>query len=153
MQKDRNMKYKKYRKGVTSIIYIKEKGKFYYLVVKRKLRWKGYGVVKGGILKSENYIYAVKRELREETGLKPIRIIDLKLKNKFDYPKKHQKVFKKKGFDSKCYAVQVAKKKIRLNHENSSYKFLSFEKAKKILTFKDEKELLEKADKKIRNII
>ena len=147
------MKYKKYRKGVTLIVYAKEKGKLYYLIVKRKLRWVGYGFVKGGKLKDEKYINSVKRELREETGLKPVKITNLKLIYKFDYPEKAQKVFRKKGFDAKCYAVSVAKKKIKLNYENSGYKFLSYKKARNILTFKDSKELLKKADKIIKKIV
>jgi 8-oxo-dGTP pyrophosphatase MutT (NUDIX family) len=149
-KKNNKMNYKGYRKGVTLIVYLKERGKLYYLVVKRKLRWIGYGLVKGGKKKGEDYLDCAKRELREETGLKNAKIIDLKIIHKFEYPKRHQKVFRKQGFNSKCYAVLANGKKIKLNYEHSAYKWLKYSEALKILTFKDSKELLKRVDKKIK---
>ena len=39
----------KYRKIVFIVTYAKLKDKIYYLILKRKLHWKGWEFVKGGI--------------------------------------------------------------------------------------------------------
>ena len=58
------------RKLVAAVIF--HNGK--YLILKRKLHWKGWEFVKGNI-DHEGYRKAVLREIREETGLKKVRII------------------------------------------------------------------------------
>ena len=138
-----------FRKGVSLIVYRKEKDKIFYLVLKRKLRWKGYELCKGGKLRSETDLQAIKRELREETGLKPVKITKLNIKEKFVYPKKHQNIFHKKGFIANCYAIE-AKGKIRLSKEHSSYNWLTYQKAKNILTYNNLKAILGKANEKIK---
>jgi 8-oxo-dGTP pyrophosphatase MutT (NUDIX family) len=95
--KKRILKTKDYRKGIRLVVYKKEKNKILYLILKRKLRWIGYETPKGGKLNSEPDISAIKRELKEETSLKPKKIIPLNIKEKFTYPKQHQKLFNKKG--------------------------------------------------------
>jgi 8-oxo-dGTP pyrophosphatase MutT (NUDIX family) len=135
-----------YRKGVSLVVYKREKEKIFYLILKRKLRWIGYELIKGGKKSKETDLQVIKRELREETKLTPIKIINLNKKLKFIYPKKYQKFFKKKGFLAKSYAVE-AKGKIKLSKEHSSYKWLNYKKAEDILTFKETKKILENANK------
>jgi 8-oxo-dGTP pyrophosphatase MutT (NUDIX family) len=142
-----------FRKGVSLVVYRKEKDKILYLVLKRKLRWTGYEFAKGGKLKGESYVNTIKRELKEETGLKPIKIIKLKEKLKFNYPKKDQAVFHKKGFIANCYLVEVGSKKVKLRKEHSSYKWLSYKDTKNTLTFKDTKRILIKSNKIIKDNI
>jgi 8-oxo-dGTP pyrophosphatase MutT (NUDIX family) len=139
-----------FRKGVSLVVYRKEKDKILYLVLKRRLRWIGYEIVKGGKLKNENDLQSIKRELKEETGLKPIKITKLNGKLKFNYPKKDQIVFHKKGFIANCYLVEVDSKKVKLRKEHSSYKWLSYNKSKEILTYTNLKKILENANKKIK---
>ena len=138
-----------FRRGVSLVVYRKEKDKTLYLVLKRRLRWIGYELIKCGKFKGESDIQIIKRELREETSLKPKKIINLNYTTKFIYPKKHQSVWNKKGFVGKCYAIE-AKGKIKLNKEHSSYKWLTFKKAIKIITFKEAKKILRIANKKLR---
>ena len=58
----------KYRKAVFVVTYRKEKDKIKYLILKRKLHWKGWEFPKGGVNKDESLLHAVKREIKEETG-------------------------------------------------------------------------------------
>jgi len=66
---------KSFRKSVFIVTYYLEKNNSpMYLIQKRKKHWKGYEFPKGGIESFETKLKAVKRELNEETGLKPIKI-------------------------------------------------------------------------------
>ena len=64
----------KYRKAVFIVAYSKINNKIEYLLLKRKLHWKGWEFPKGGAEEKENNLDAVKRELKEETGLKILNI-------------------------------------------------------------------------------
>ncbi len=68
----------KHRKGIFLVTYSKENGKTKYLILKRKLHWKGWEFPKGGIEPGESIKKTIKRELKEETGLKPLMIKKLK---------------------------------------------------------------------------
>ncbi len=64
------------RKGVNGIIYSKEKDGIFFLVLHRVLNWKGWEFPKGGIEKTDSVDeIALRREIKEETGLTNIRII------------------------------------------------------------------------------
>ena len=71
---------KKYRKGIFVVVYSKTKNKIEYLILKRKLHWKGWEFPKGGKRIYETLQMAVKREVKEETGLKPLKIKSFKEK-------------------------------------------------------------------------
>ncbi|MEM3405394.1 MAG: NUDIX domain-containing protein [Candidatus Pacearchaeota archaeon] len=137
----------KYRKGIRLVVYKKEKNRILYLVLKRKLRWKGYELIKGGKKEKENDLQAIKRELKEETNLTPLKIKKLNLIDKFIYPDKYKKIFKKNGFIARCYLVEVGSKKIKLSKEHSSYKWLPYIKAKNILSYDNAKKILKIANK------
>lgn len=133
----------KYRKAVFILAYRKEKNKIVYLVLKRKLHWKGWEFPKGGIEKGENIKEAVKRELLEETGKVARKIVRFNLKGKYKYDKAYPD---RKGFKGQIwnlFAIEVLNKSIRLDsREHSSYKWLEFRKAEKILTWKNQKDCL-----------
>ena len=70
----------KIRKGAVAIIFRQDE----FLILKRELNWKGWEFVKGSIDEGEDEETAVKREIREETGLEDIEIIH-KLPEKLEY--------------------------------------------------------------------
>ena len=78
----------KYRKAVFIVTYKKEGDKTLYLMLKRKLHWKGWEFPKGGAKKGETIRQTIIREVKEEVGLKPIKITNYKIKGKFRYNKK-----------------------------------------------------------------
>ena len=137
---------KKYRRGVFFVIYSKTKtGKREYLILKRKLHWVGWEFPKGGIEKKEDHISTIKREIKEETGLIPLKMKKFDIKGKFEYD---QKLYDRpdivgQTFES-LYAVEVKKKKIEMDGiEHSEFGWVDFNSALKLLTWKNQKKCLE----------
>jgi len=137
----------KYRKSVFIVAYSIEKNKIYYLVLKRKLHWRGWEFPKGGKKLFETYKMAVKREVFEETGQKPLKIIKFNKKGIYDYDKILKDRPKVIGQNFKLYAVEIEKKKIKRDiNEHSHSKWLSFKKALEILTWENQRECLKVVD-------
>ncbi|MCX8194216.1 MAG: NUDIX hydrolase, partial [Candidatus Pacearchaeota archaeon] len=90
------MAYKKIRKGVFVVVYSKRPLR--YLLLHRKLHWKGWEFPKGGLLANEKYEHAAVREIKEETGLKVLKLKRLGVKGKLVYDKKTQQERKARGF-------------------------------------------------------
>lgn len=140
-----NESSKKYRKAVFLVVY-KKTDKIFYLILKRKLHWKGWEFPKGGIEPNENQLEAVKRELKEETGLPYITIKDEKIKGSYSY-KKDIKERPYSGQEYKLFSVQVKPGKIKMDEkEHASYKWLAYKEAVKRLTWKNQKECLKIVD-------
>ena len=59
---------KKWRPGIFIVTYKRVGKEIKYLILKRKLHWKGYEFPKGGIEKKESLKKKATRELKEETG-------------------------------------------------------------------------------------
>lgn len=137
-------KMNKFRKGILALVYKKEKNKI-FLVLKRKLHWKGFEIVKGGIEKGESKIEALKRELKEETGLKIKKIEDLHMKGKFLYPKNFEGWPGYKGMKYSCYAVEVFPGKVKIDErEHSDYKWMEYDKIISKLTWKEQKAVVDR---------
>ena len=142
----------KYRKAVFIVVYIKDNDKIKYLLLKRKLHWKGWEFPKGAIEKNESLIEAVKRELREETWQKPIKIKKFNLSGKYQYHKllKDRPGFK--GQSWKLFAAEVKNSKIKLDkEEHCSFRWLGFDNAKKLLKWQNQKRCLKIVDKFLEN--
>ncbi len=88
IQKRKTKMKPKYRRGVFCVVYSRnKKGKIEYLLLKRKLHWKGWEFPKGALEKRENISDAVKREIKEETGLIPLKIKKFELSGRYNYKK------------------------------------------------------------------
>jgi len=133
---------KKYRKAIFIVAYKKTKKGFIYLVLKRKLHWRGWEFPKGGVEKWETKKMAVKREIKEETGLKAKKIKNHKINGYYDYIKNlPERPYS--GQSYQLYSVELPKGKINMDeHEHKAYKWLSFENATKIITWKNQKDCL-----------
>lgn len=134
----------KYRKAVFVVVYANTPRGIEYLILKRKLHWKGWEFPKGGIERFEKGKFSIKRELKEETGLSPLRIKGFSEKGKYNYDKEYSDRPGFIGQDYKLYATEVKySKKIKLDKlEHSGFKWLDFEKAVKILTWPNQKKCL-----------
>lgn len=127
----------KIRKAVFIVTYARIDGKIKYLILKRKLHWKGWEFPKGGVRGLEFRRLAVRRELKEETGLVPLKINSFREKGAYRYDKKYAD---RKGFDGQDYKLYSAEvtfsKKIRIDKpEHSAFKWVGFEEAIKKLTW------------------
>lgn len=133
----------KYRKAIFIVTYVKTRKSIEYLILKRKLHWKGWEFPKGALKFFETKIRAVKRELFEETGLTPLKIKKLEYSGRYDYEKMLSDRPGIKGQTFSLYAVKVKKSKINLDKiEHSDYKWMGFAKALKMLTFSNQKKSL-----------
>lgn len=137
----------RYRKAVFVLAYSKtgkNKDKINYLILKRKLHWRGWEFPKGAIKFSETKRAAVKRELFEETGLAPLKIKRFDYSGKYDYNKIFPDRPKIKGQSFSLYAVEIKKARVGLDEvEHSDYKWVGFGKALKMLKFPNQKKSLE----------
>lgn len=147
------MKNKRYRKGIFIVVYSILKGKPKYLILKRKLHWKGWEFPKGGKSFFESEKRTVKREIKEETGLKILRVKKFDKKGKYRYEKEFKDRKGIIGQTYKLYAVEVKKEKVRLDKkEHSDYKWVDFNGAIKKLTWKNQKDCLKIVNKHLKKI-
>ena len=134
----------KYRKSVFMVAYFFEQNKIKYLVLKRKLHWKGFEFPKGGIEKGESKIEAVKREIFEETGLNAKKIKNHHKQGKWDYKNSVKGRPGMKGQSWKLFSVEVESKNVKIDpREHVSFEWLDYESALKKLTFENQRKCLQ----------
>ena len=131
-----------YRKGVFIVVYSKTKKGIKYLVLKRKLHWKGWEFPKGG-LEGKGYIKNIKREIKEETGKLPFNIKKFNVSGKYKYKKGLKD---RKDVDSQTYvlySVEIKPDSIKIDKkEHSDYRWLDFKKALRKLTWPNQRKCL-----------
>jgi 8-oxo-dGTP pyrophosphatase MutT (NUDIX family) len=134
----------KIRRAVFIVTYAKTSKGVIYLLLKRKLHWKGWEFPKGGVNFFETKKHAAKRELKEETGLSPIKFNSFKEKGVYLYKKKLPDRLKYSGQNYKLYSAEVKfSKKIKLEKiEHSSFIWTDFKTAIKKLTWSNQKKCL-----------
>jgi len=139
------LKRGEYRKAIFCIVYAKDKEKIEYLLFKRKLHWKGWEFCKGGCESGENLKTCVAREVKEESGLKSIKIKKYSKKGKYLYSNKLEDRPGIIGQTYTLFSCEVNKGKVKLDkksQEHSDYKWVSFDKALKILTWPNQRACL-----------
>jgi len=133
--------HKKYRKGIFCVVYTAKP--VCYLLLHRKLHWSGWEFPKGGSLAREKTENTVKREIKEETGLKAIETRQFPINGSFIYDKKTQAERKFKGFRYVLFSCSVKKGKIRLDKkEHDDFKWCRYSQALKLLKWPNQKRCL-----------
>ena len=132
-----------YRKGVLGIVINKDKK---FLILYRTLHWRGWEFPKGGIEKGESEEDALKREIKEETGLDAKIICKLPYEVVYDYPKDFIKKTntKYRGARQSVY-LAVADGIVKLSKEHKRYKLVSYKEARKLLKHENQKNALDVA--------
>ncbi len=152
-----NNKNNKFRQAVFVVIYRKNNltKNFDFLLLKRKKHWIGWEFTKGGVESSDKNLFATaKREVYEESSLKPIKIKKFNVQGKYLYKRRLQDRAEYIGQTYSLFSAQVAHKKGKIKidkSEHSSFKWLSFEKAYKKLRFSNQKRCLAIVNKSLKN--
>ena len=133
-----------------AVIFRKEDNQIYYLLLHYKSgHW---DFPKGHIEEGEKEDETVKREIKEETGIEDVKIIEgfkewIKYAFRQTYglekgeKKKAPWVFKIVTF----YLAETKTKEVKISFEHTGYKWLPYESAFEQLTFKKAKEILKRA--------
>ncbi len=136
----------KKEKSAGAVIFIKNKGIKYLLLhypFGSRTRRNYWDFSKGHIEKNEKELNTAKREIKEETGLKNIKIVG-GFKETIKYFFKNKETIQKTVV---FYLAEAERKEIILSSEHIGYKWLSFQKAVDLLSFENSKRILKKADK------
>ncbi len=105
-----------------------------------------WDVPKGNV-EDKDVLNALKREIKEETGIEQINIIkDFKERIKIFYRKGNELVNKEIIF----FLVETKEEDVKLSFEHQSYKWANLKEAIELIKYKNYKDLLEKADKFIK---
>lgn len=139
-----------YRKAVFIVTYAIEDDEIYYAILKRHKHWRGWEFPKGGVEKDEDEIKSVRREVKEETGLKILKIKEFGVKGKYRYRKKLLDR-KEIGQSYSLFAVEVKKRKLKIDKkEHSDGKWMVFDKVIKILKWPNQRKCLRIVDRWLR---
>ena len=133
-------------KGVVVVAYKEVRRNLRYLVLKRTKNWEGWELPKGH-LENDNYRETVKLELGEEAGLEEEKIEEIQ-----EMEKKLEWTFEDDGEkvkrEYKAFTVKIGEDAVvdvsgnpHDEHENGF--FLDYEDASSLLTYDNQKELLE----------
>jgi len=134
---------KKFRKAVFVVVYSLEGKKPEYLLLKRKLHWKGWEFPKGKIERFELKRKTARRETKEETGLDILKLQKHSYKGKYLYPKSFKDRPNLVGQTFQLFSGEVKKGKIRLDpKEHSSHEWFTYAEALKKLTYGEKKKSL-----------
>ena len=136
-------------KSAGAIIFRKEEGKTYYLLLHYpgfRAKTTHWDFPKGQIEKGEDLVQTAKREIAEETGIKRIKIVDgFRETMKYYFKWKGKGVMKFVTF----FLAETKTKKVVISWEHIGYKWLPYKAAIDQLTFKNAKEILKKANAQI----
>lgn len=135
------------KKSAGAVIFKKEKGKIFYLLLNYaaigRVDKSYWGFSKGTIEKGEKEIDTIIREIREETGIKDLKFIKgFKETEKYFFRSKGENIFKTVFY----LLAETKTKKIKLSFEHLGREWLPYEEAIENLSFKNAKKILKKAN-------
>lgn len=98
---------------------------------------------KGNVEEGEEELETVRREVKEETSIGSIRLIDgFRKKVEYNYRRGGNLVHKEVVF----YVAETAAKDVKISHEHKGYTWMNYDDAMKRLTYRNARQVLEGAD-------
>jgi bis(5'-nucleosidyl)-tetraphosphatase len=136
-------------KSCGAVVFLKNSEVKYLLLHYEAGHW---DFVKGNVEPNENEQETVIRELREETGITDAKFIE-DFKEKIDYFYRRQGVTIHK--EVIFFLLETHTEAVTISFEHVGYIWLNYQQAKEKLTFKNARDVLQKAHKlmKVRGII
>ncbi len=135
-----------------TIVFRKEAGKIMYLLLhyeNKETKRKHWDFPKGHIEKGETLKQTALRELEEETGIKDAELVEgFKEAVSYFFKRQDKLISKKVVF----FLAETKQPDVIISFEHIGYKWLPYEEALGQTTFKNAKQVLEKADKFIKKI-
>ncbi len=132
---------------VMAILYDVRDGKPYYLILHRVLRWHGWELLKETIENGEDNLTAIKRGIKEETGLTDFTITG-RLGHKFDWVWGGTRVIVEDVFIVRADMTKPISLKQKVI-EHDAYLWTNKRTAMERLTYENSIDALEKADRKL----
>lgn len=134
----------KTRKVAIGVVFRKSADGIKFLVLRRKQGWKGWEFPKGGLDKGETARRAVLREVREETGLKRLRLVrQIPGKIIYNYPKGYAKRHGYTGTEQKAFLIESLGGIVRLEkHSFNKFGWLGAKDAIKRLKWDNQRKLI-----------
>jgi 8-oxo-dGTP pyrophosphatase MutT (NUDIX family) len=122
-----------------AIIFRKENGKLYFLLLKYPNYW---GFPKGEKEENESEIETAKREIKEETGIEELKFIfGFKREYEYSYFLKGKKIEKK----AILFLAETNQKDVKISWEHEDFKWAEYDEALKLLTYEEDKKSLKNA--------
>ncbi|MBI1974219.1 NUDIX domain-containing protein [Candidatus Micrarchaeota archaeon] len=140
---------KKVKHGVEAVLFRRKPLRF--LVLHSRKQWKGWEFVKGGRNKKETELASLRREVREETGLRSFRLLcRLPVVSEFEWDEKTKRAaFNRERYTYSSivsYLAEASAGRVRLDPlEHDAYKWVSAEQALKMLRWPGPKRALRAA--------
>ena len=132
-------------KSAGAVVFIANKEIKYLLLHYEAGHWE---FPRGNIEKGEEYSDTIKREVREETGITEIFFIEgFKEKSEWFFKREGKTVHKEVVY----YLAETKQENITLSFEHQGFAWLPYQEAIKQVTFKNAKEILEKANSFLKN--
>ena len=133
-------------KGVALVVYKKKRGKKRFLILKRNKNWEGWEIPKGH-LEDEDYTKTVKQELREEAGIPEEKIEQIENLNQdleWTYTDEEGQEVKREYRGYMVETSEAASVDVTQNphEEHETGFFMKKEDVKSLLTYENQKELL-----------
>ncbi len=128
-----------------SVIIRREENEILYLLLYKKAHdhySEMWDFPRGLIEKGEQPEETAKREIKEETGIIEIKFIEgFKEKIKWFYKKEGKTISKEAVY----FLAETRTQEIKISNEHNNYKWCTYEEALKLITYKNTKNILEKA--------
>jgi len=125
------------------IVFRRQGEKVFFLLLHYKYKSDYWSFTRGNMKESEDVVDTAKREIFEESDLTKLNFIDgFKEKTKFIYTKDGRKVYK----NITIFLVETNQKDVTVSHEHVGFDWLEFDAALERLKFKNDKEVLTKAN-------
>jgi len=147
-----------FERSIGAVVFRREGKKILYLALRhpRDSKEEYWNFPKGHVEKDETWEDTLRREVKEETGIKNLEVIpDFYVWNRYFYRAKNGERKKRKKTNTGInvfkvvtyYLAETKTKKIKLSEEHINGRWMVYAEAMKFLTYKQSKKVLKKANK------